>query len=61
MNRAVAILVALFLAVHVSVPGIPAPVPVFLAASLVIGALLWLILETAFVPVPYRRTTWARN
>ncbi|MGH3246522.1 MAG: hypothetical protein ACRDOI_09955 [Trebonia sp.] len=50
MSRAAAVLTALFFAVHVSVLGVPAPVPVLLVFALVIGALLWMIWE---------KTDWA--
>jgi hypothetical protein len=43
VNRAAAVLVALFLAVHVSVLGIPAPVAVLLAFAAAIGTLSWAI------------------
>ena len=41
MNRAAAALVALLFAVHESLPGIPAPVPVLLAFAAVIGVLCY--------------------
>lgn len=41
MNRAVALLVALFFAVHISVAGIPAPGPVLLGFAAVIGVLCY--------------------
>jgi hypothetical protein len=38
-----AVLAALFLAVHVSVPGVPAPAPVLLVFAAVISALCYAI------------------
>lgn len=55
MNRIIAVIIALLAAVHVSVLGIPGPVPVFLAFGAVIGGLVWLIFETAFRSDRYRR------
>jgi len=55
VSRALAVLAILCFAVHVSVPGIPAPVPVFLALGAVIGVLVWLIFEATVRSQPHWR------
>jgi hypothetical protein len=58
VNRAVAVILALLAAVHVSVLGIPAPVPVLLVFAAVIGALSWSIAAALRCEgVMYWRTT----
>jgi hypothetical protein len=43
VSRALVVVLALLAAIHVSMPGIPAPVPVFLGFAAVIGGQCWLI------------------
>lgn len=52
MNRIIAVLAGLFLAIHVSVGPVPAPVPVVLCFAAVIAGLLWLIFEAVFRNTP---------
>ncbi|HZR53615.1 MAG TPA: hypothetical protein VFB06_29425 [Streptosporangiaceae bacterium] len=57
MKRALAVLAALFFAVHVSVLGIPAPVPVLLVFAAVIGGLCRLIWIASGLRVYWRART----
>lgn len=50
MTQLLAAIGALVIAVHVSLPGLPAPVPVLLAFAAAIGVLCWLIFESAYRP-----------
>jgi hypothetical protein len=55
VSRVVAVIIALLAAVHVSVMGIPAPVPAFLVAGGVIAVLCLAIFEAAHRGAPHWR------
>jgi hypothetical protein len=57
VNRITAVMLALFFAVRVSLPGIPAPVPVIAAFAAVIASLCYLIWTASGCRVERRAVT----
>ena len=55
MNHILAVVLALAAAVHVGLPGLPAPAPVLMTFALVIGALVFAIWGAAIRSQPHWR------
>lgn len=58
MSRVIAVLIGLFFAVHVSAPGIPAPVPVLLVFAAVIGLLCRMVWIASGCRLERRAAPW---
>ena len=58
MNRAAAVLAALFFAVHVTVADIPAPLPAFLVCVYAIAGLGYLIYRSGRPRLVWRTAPW---